>query len=52
MILCNYNPKVIPDEIQAYMSTEMDNELCKNIRTKKKLHHNYKKVFKLFLARY
>lgn len=47
-----YNPKVIPDEIQAYMSTEMDNELCKNIRTKKKLHHNYKKVFKLFLARY
>jgi len=47
-----YNPKVIKDEIQAYMATEMDAELCKSVRTKKELHNKYKKVFKLFLTRY
>jgi len=47
-----YNPKVVKDEIQAYMATEMDAELCRSVRTKKELHNRYKKVFKLFLARY
>jgi hypothetical protein len=52
LIDLGYNSKVIKDEIQAYMATEMDAELCKSVRTKKELHNKYKKVFKLFLARY
>lgn len=52
LLSLGYNKKVINDEIQAYMATEIDEDLCQKIKNKKELHSNYKKVFKSFLARY
>lgn len=43
-----YNKKVLKDEIQAYMSTEIDSKIAKGIREKKKIHQKYKSIFKKY----
>ena len=43
-----YNKKVLKDEIQAYMATEIDDKITKGIRNKKKIHQKYKSIFKKY----
>ena len=43
-----YCPGVVKDEIQAYMSTEINKKITRGIKNKKSLHQKYKSVFKKY----
>lgn len=43
-----YHSSVIKDEIQAYMSTEISEKICRGVRGKRELHRRYRRVFKRF----
>ena len=43
-----YYSGVVKDEIQAYMSTEISDRICRGVRGKKELHKRYRRVFKSF----
>lgn len=43
-----YHSSVVKDEIQAYMSTEVSDKICKGVRGKRELHRRYRRVFKRF----
>lgn len=50
LIEIGYCQSVLKDEIQAYMATEINKKVTKNIISKKKLHSAFKSVFKRYLA--
>jgi hypothetical protein len=39
---------VVRDEIQAYMTTEINEEVCKGLRNRRDLHRRYRRVFRRF----
>lgn len=43
-----YCKSVLKDEIQAYMSTEINKRITKGILNKKRIHQNYKLIFKKY----
>jgi len=43
-----YCPSVFKDEVQAYMSTELNKRILKGIPNKRELHKKYKEVFKKY----
>lgn len=40
-----YYKSVFKDEIQAYMSTELSDRICRGVSNNKEIHKSYKKVF-------
>lgn len=44
-----YHRGVIKDEIQAYMSTELSEKVCRGVSRRREIHRRYRKVFKRFL---
>jgi len=48
LLKIGYHRSVVKDEIQAYMSTEVSDKVCKGVRRSRELHRMYKKVFKRF----
>jgi len=43
-----YCSSVLMDEVQAYMSNEINPKLCKGVRSKKSIHKKYRAVFKRY----
>jgi hypothetical protein len=43
-----YHTAVVKDEIQAYMSTEVSDRVCRGVRGKREIHRRYRKVFRRF----
>jgi hypothetical protein len=43
-----YHTAVLKDEVQAYMSTEVSEKVCKGVRGKREIHRRYRRVFRRF----
>lgn len=48
LLKLGYHSGVVRDEIQAYMSTEINEKICPGVSNKKSLHKRYRSVFRRF----
>jgi len=48
LLKLGYHAGVLKDEIQAYMSTEINEKICPGVSNKKVLHKRYRSVFKRY----